>query len=203
MTSYEVVIFSGAYGTVADYCNVVNTVSSTLPGASIHVLAVQDVLGCNFWAPYTPTADEVAHHVSRGWSEEDAFRRAETWTYHADLTQLERAINAIPPCTAGKRRLFIGFSNGAIVAAAAALRFGAHGLWLASGVVTDEQATHLRQAPCRIAVSAGWHECYWGGCGGVFYQLKDASFQVDFDGRHAQEPDDVTERIIRWLTSVS
>ena len=200
-SAFEVVIFSGAYGRAADYAEVAEVVSSILPDAAIHVLAVRDVLGCDFWAPYEPTAKEILYQVRQGYPYQEAVSRAGSWTYCADTSELQGVIDAIPPCASDKRRIFVGFSNGAITAAAAALHFGAHGLWLASGTVIDEQAAQLRQLDCRIAVTAGTREAYWGGWRGIFGQLDTVSEQILFSGRHAKEPSDVVEQVVRWLAA--
>ncbi len=129
----------------------------------------------DWWAPYQPSQAEVAYQVRcYGCSPGEAHWRASSWTYSADCSLLPEVMLV----AGGRLRqvwgarwrplLVIGVSNGCIPAFEFAELSAASGLWLCSGVATDEQQLRFAGVAGRTIVSACRGECYWGGCCGVF-----------------------------------
>ena len=67
--------------------------------------------------------------------------------------KLPAILDVVPPLQTGRRRIYIGLSNEAIPAAAAALQFkDASGLWLASGVAGLSKLSAMKALDCAIDV---------------------------------------------------
>ena len=101
--------------------------------------------------------------------------------------------------SAGRKRVFIGVSNGAVAAVASALEFGADGVWLASGVPCAEHIPALAELTCPIVATTASHEVYWGGARGIVAAMPSATQVFRFRGRHAREPRNTIEQVLEYL----
>ena len=201
----EIVVFSGAYGQAHHYTDILEAARSVFPGCVTHLLVPHEVATTTtdgWWAPYAPRASEILHQVLRGLEFAEAVDAAEKWTYHADLGRMPAILAAVPHLQTGWQRIYVGVSNGAIPAAAAALHFkDASGLWFASGVVDPSQLSELKALDCTIAVSAATREHYWGGFRGVLHPWASLASTHVFDGKHAWETLAVAVEVFSQLAS--
>ena len=184
----DVVVFAGAFGKAEHYMEILDAAQSVFANCSTQLFVAEDVVHDDWWAPYIPRESEIMFHVHNGLGYNDAVEAAHKWTYSADLSRIPKILEAVPPAQLGQKRIYVGFSNGVIPAAAAALHNGdALGLWVASGVATPLQMQQLQALQCCIAVSAARWETYWGGCRGVLWPWSEHTFTHVFEGTHARE----------------
>ena len=146
----------------------VELIHARLPLADVHVLTPSMFGLGDWWATYEPSPAEIKFQILRRGCTRltDAFDAASRYTWHANElslgTPLAR-ISELVDCRGGGEVLFCGFSNGAVLATAAALRSPGktRGLWMASGTPTPSQSQHvLDGAELRAAVTAGTHETH-------------------------------------------
>ena len=97
----DIVVFSGAYGQAYHYDHILEAAQSVFPGCLTHLFVVHDVVGDDWWAPYSPAASELLFYVRRGYSYKAALEAAETWTYRAEEHKLPDIMAQVPPLQEG------------------------------------------------------------------------------------------------------
>ena len=78
--------------------------------------------------------EEVMHQMKKDLKESDARARAVAWTWHADMKDVEEALECVAPVLSGAPLIVVGISNGCVPAVELARKFEAQAIWLASGV---------------------------------------------------------------------
>ena len=161
-----------------------------------------------WWAKPSPSAAEIMYARSQEDDIEKADSAAAGYTFIHDETWVEDAVAEVAKLyrqSGADRLLLVGFSNGAIVASAAAIHLGAAGLWLASGAPTPDQQISLPLCRTFVILTAGWYEEFFGGHRGLKYAIAgmpdDRLRIIDFVGGHLQEPPEVTDEAVNLLVS--
>ena len=101
-----------------------------------------------------PLLQKVNYHLKPEVTRDEAKARAHAWTWHADMENVESALEAVIPNLCGGPLVIIGISNGCILAVEMARRIKTQALWLASGV------------PAQAAAC-----CHAGVCGKAYLQI--------------------------------
>ena len=103
---------------------------------------------------------QVQYQLAKGYEEDEAWERAHAFTYNHDMADVPAAVEAIRHLQVSRgwpRTYLVGFSNGAVVATAAALTSRVDGVWLASGarILDSESSPRDLIAPLRHCCPSG------------------------------------------------
>ena len=163
-----IIVFGGAYSSDEIMAPLVLEIKRRFPMSTVALFSPK-TYGYDWWAPYEPSSEEIRWHWHGNRSWHDAYEHAHAQTRHADLEQLPMVLDIVRKKMRTiwliQRRplIVIGTSNGCVPAVEVATRHKAVGLWLASGVVAEQQQATLASFDGTTICTASWYDRYWRG----------------------------------------